>query len=217
MGMKVNLIIGIMNWWDIICIWPVMVYRWWKYGYTYRRIYLGEGEWTIVEPTDYYRLKNYNWYIGGNGKEFYAFRNIKIGPGKTKMVSMHREIMNPPAGLLVDHRNNDTLDNRRANLRLATHSENSYNRPKTKAKTTSQYIGIYSEKRTGRWTVKIRVNGERLWLGRFESEIEAAKAYDAAAKKYHGEFARLNFPVSTDRHGLLRDTDRHRLLRLRSG
>jgi hypothetical protein len=186
--------IGIMNRWDIICAWPVMVYRWWKYGYTYRRIYLGEGEWTIVEPMDYYQLKNFNWYIGGNGKEFYAFRNIKIGPGKTKMVSMHREIMNPPGHLLVDHRNNDTLDNRRANLRLATHSENSYNRPKTKAKTTSQYIGIYSEKRTGRWTVKIRVNGKRLWIGRFESEIEAAKAYDAAARKYHGEFARLNFP-----------------------
>jgi hypothetical protein len=113
---------------------------------------------------------------------------------------MHREIMNPPEHLLVDHRNNDTLDNRRANLRLATHSENSYNRPKTKAKTTSQYIGIYLEKRTGRWTVKIRANGKRLWLGRFELEIEAAKAYDAAAKKYHGEFARLNFPNLTAEH-----------------
>ena len=193
-SIQVNLI----NWWDIILAWPVMVYRRWKYGYSFRKIYLGEGEWTIVEPMDYYRLKNFNWYIGGNGKEFYAFRNVKAGPGKTKMVSMHREIMRPPGHLLVDHRNNNTLDNRRANLRLASHSENSYNRPKTKAKTTSQYIGIYLEKRTGRWTVKIRANGKRLWLGRFESEIEAAKAYDAAAKKYHGEFARLNFPESKE-------------------
>lgn len=186
--------IGIMNWWDIICVWPVMVYRRWKYGYSFRKISLGEGEWTIVELMDYYRLKNFNWYLSGNGKEFYAFRNVKIGPGKIKMVSMHREIMNPPAHLLVDHRNNDTLDNRRSNLRPATHSENAYNRPKIRAKTTSQYIGIYFEKRTSRWTVKIRVNGKRLWIGRFESEIEAAKAYDAAARKYHGEFARLNFP-----------------------
>ena len=186
--------IKLSDWMDGIFAWPVLLCRRLKYGYSFRKISLGEGEWTIVEPMDYYRLKNFNWYIGGNGKEFYAFRNIKIGPGKTKMVSMHKEIMNPPGHLLVDHRNNDTLDNRRANLRLATHSENSYNRPKTKAKTTSQYIGIYLEKRTGRWTVKIRANGKRLWLGRFESEIEAAKAYDAAAKKYHGEFARLNFP-----------------------
>jgi len=198
--MRVNLTIGIPCWLDKIFVWPLLLYRLLRYGYTFRRICLGDGEFTILDPMDYYRLKNFNWYIGGNGKEFYAFRNVKVGPGKTKMVSMHREIMKPPGHLLVDHRNNNTLDNRRANLRLASHSENSYNRPKTKAKTTSQYIGIYLEKRTGRWTVKIRANGKRLWLGRFESEIEAAKAYDAAAKKYHGEFARLNFPNLTAEH-----------------
>ena len=189
----VNLKIRIPNWVDKICAWPTMVYRKRKYGYTFRRIYLGEGEWTIVEPRDYYRLKNYNWHLGGNGKEFYAFRNVKLGPGKTKIVSMHRQIMGFPDGFLVDHQNNLTLDNRRANLRIATHCENAYNRAKIRSRTSSKYIGVYFEKATGRYTVKIRFNGKRLWLGRFVDEVEAAKAYDEAAKKYHGQFARLNF------------------------
>ena len=191
--MKVNLTIGIPIWLDRICTWPLMVYRKCKYGSPFRKIYLGEREWALVELPDYYRLKNFNWYLGGNGKEFYAFRNIKIGPGKTKMVSMHRMILDPPPHLLVDHKNNNTLDNRRSNLRLATHAENACNRPKIKSKTSSQYIGVYLEKRTGRYTSKIRIDGIRLWLGRFNSELEAAKAYDEAARRYHGEFARLNF------------------------
>jgi hypothetical protein len=204
--MKVNLTIGIPVWLDRVCAWPAMVYRKRKYGYAFRRIYLGEGEWTIVEPGDYYWLKRYNWYLSGNGKEFYAFTNVKIGPGKTKIDSMHRMIMNHPAGLIVDHQNNLPLDNRRANLRLATHSENAYNRPKIRSKTSSKYIGVYFEKASGRYTVKIRVNGKRLWLGRFVNEVEAAKAYDEAAKKYHGEFARLNFP---EKNKILSEVYRH--------
>ena len=185
--------IKVPNWLDKIFTWPVVAYRQWKYGYTYRRIYLGEDEWTIVEPADYYRLKNYNWYLGGNGKEFYAFRNIKIGPGKTKMVGMHREIMNHPAHLLVDHRNNDGLDNRRDNLRLATFSQNNINCRRNKSKSSSRFVGVTFDKRKMQWRVRISVNRKRIFLGYFDSEIDAAKAYDEAAKKYYGEFARLNF------------------------
>jgi hypothetical protein len=193
----VNIRVKIPVWLDRIFTWPLMMYRRLKFGDSFRRIPLGEGVWTIVEPPDYYLLKNFNWYLSGNGKEFYAFRNIKISPGHVKMVSMHRMILDPPPHLLVDHKNNNTLDNRRSNLRLATHAENACNRPKIKSKTSSQYIGVYLEKRTGRYTSKIRIHGKRLWLGRFNSELEAAHAYDAAAKKYHGEFARLNFPNLT--------------------
>jgi hypothetical protein len=189
-----NISIKINNYLCLIFVCPVLLYRRLKFGCYFRKIYLGENEWTIVDPMDYYWLRKYNWYLGGNGKNYYAFTNIKTCPGKTKIVGMHRLIINPPEYLLVDHRNNNTLDNRHANLRLATHSQNACNRPKISSKTSSRYIGVYFEKRTGRWTSKIRVNGKRLWLGRFKDELDAALAYDKAARQYHKEFARLNFP-----------------------
>jgi hypothetical protein len=193
-------------WLDLFFSLPLLIYRRFRHGDPFRRIYLGDDKWALVSPKDYYQLADYNWYLAGNGKEFYAFRNVKIGPGKTKMVSMHRQIMQDElsakrytlkAKLVVDHKDNNTLNNQRPNLRLATHSQNAFNRAKIKTKTSSRYIGVYFEKATRRYTVKIRTGrGKRLWLGRFNSEIEAAEAYDAAARKYHKEFAVLNFPRS---------------------
>ncbi|MGA2172051.1 MAG: AP2 domain-containing protein [Sedimentisphaerales bacterium] len=183
----------IINRFDLIFVWPVLLYRLWKYGYTYRRIYLGEGEWTIVETGDYYQLGDLNWYLNGTGWNLYAVRNKKVGPKRTKMVYLHREIMNHPDKLLVDHRNRNSLDNRRSNLRLATHAQNIHNREKRK-NTVSRFIGVTLNKRGGKWYARIRSKGKTIYLGSFNNEIEAAKAYDEAAKKYHGEFAILNFP-----------------------
>jgi hypothetical protein len=192
--MKVNLTIGIPAWLDRICAWPVMEYRKYKYGYDYRRINLGEGRFAIVDQEDFYRLNNFHWGAKGEDQLIYAMRFVIEPNKKGKIVSMHREMMNAPKGLLVDHRNGDTLDNRRSNLRLATHSQNMSNRGKLKKKATSQYIGIFLEKSSGRWVVKTTHNNKSIWIGRFDSEIDAARAYDRAAIKYHGEFARLNFP-----------------------
>jgi hypothetical protein len=108
--------------------------------------------------------------------------------------------MNAPKGILVDHQNSNPLDNRRSNLRLATHLQNSHNRKKTKIKTTSKYLGVSFDKYRKKWHVRILHMGKRINLGRFADEDEAGRAYDAAAKKYFGEFARLNFPNLTAEH-----------------
>jgi hypothetical protein len=100
--------------------------------------------------------------------------------------------MNAPKGLLVDHENGDKLDNRRANLRFATNSENQCNRRKTE-KTSSQYKGVCLCPEKTHWYANIKHKGNKIWLGSFKNEIDAAKAYDRAAIKYFGKFARLNF------------------------
>jgi hypothetical protein len=185
--------IKVPDWLDRICAWPVMRYRQYRYGYPFRKIPLGEGRFTIVDPQDFCRLNFFHWTLDGKGENIYAVRNVIPAVGKSRIVRMHREIMQAPAGLFVDHRNLNSLDNRRANLRPATHSQNMQNRAKTRLKTSSRFIGVSFDKRRGCWYAYINYGGKRIWLGRFDSEIEAAKTYDNAAKKYHGEFARLNF------------------------
>ena len=107
---------------------------------------------------------------------------------------MHREILNAPAGVLVDHINHNGLDNRKANLRLATRAQNCWNRKKPKMrKCASRFKGVGWHKGNKKWVSRIRFNGRRISIGYFNDEVEAAKSYDEAAKKYHGEFAVLNF------------------------
>jgi len=179
---------------DLIFVWPVLLYRLLRCGYPYRKIPLGEGIFTILDPLTFYRLNSYHWTIDGKKNSIYAVRNVIPPYGERKIVRMHREIMNAPKGLFVDHRNNNGLDNRMENLRLATHAQNMQNRGKTRLKTSSQFIGVHLDKRGNNWKVQINHQGKAIFIGRFDNEIDAAKAYDRAAIKYHGEFAKLNFP-----------------------
>ncbi|MFH1369677.1 MAG: HNH endonuclease [Planctomycetota bacterium] len=179
---------------DLMFVWPALLYRLLRYGWAYRKIPLGEGRWTIVDPLIYYWLNSYHWTSDARGECIYAIRHKVSRKGRSTIVRMHREIMNAPAGLLVDHRNNNTLDNRRENLRLATQSQNMQNRRKCRTKATSQFIGVFFDKNCGKWRAKIGHQGKYIYLGIFDNELDAVKAYDAAARKYYGEFARLNFP-----------------------
>jgi hypothetical protein len=191
--MFVNLTIRIPVWLDKIFAWPAVVYRLLKYGYTFRRIYLDEGKWTIVDCEDYYRFAGFKWCLGGGKGRFYAIRGQRIGDDDLKIVRLHRLIMNAPEGLLVDHKIGEGLDNKRSNLRLATRSQNQYNKGKRR-NTTSKYKGVYFNKGHRKWAAQIIKSGSKIRLGYFDSEIEAARAYDEQAKKYGGEFACLNFP-----------------------
>ena len=106
---------------------------------------------------------------------------------------MHRCIIKVPTGCVVDHINHNGLDNRRANLRPATRAQN--NRYSKKRKNTrSKYKGVSYYSREKQFVAKITTDGKTVKLGYFEDEVEAAKAYDKAARKYHKEFAYLNFP-----------------------
>ena len=191
--MSAKLTITIPVWLDFIFACPLLAYRLLRYGYPFRKIPLGEGKFTIVDPRDFYSLNAFNWCPKENGPRTYAVRLIADSNNRTKILSMHREIMNPPAGMLVDHRNRKTLDNRRENLRLATHSQNQYNKEKTTRKTSSHFIGVFFEKSSGKWVARITYRSKKIWLGRFSSETDAAHAHDVAAKMYHKEFAKLNF------------------------
>ncbi|MHC4573173.1 MAG: HNH endonuclease [Planctomycetota bacterium] len=176
-------------------IWLVLLYRRLRHGYPFRRIPLSQGKFAIVDPDDYEHLNKYKWHASKNASTFYAKRNLyPKRKGKPTTIPMHRQIMNPPDHMLVDHINYDGLDNRKANLRLATPTENTRHTRRTLHPGTSKYKGVSWYTREKRWVVKIHADGKTRTVGYFTDEIEAAKAYDKAAKIHHGEFAALNFP-----------------------
>jgi len=173
---------------ESIVVYFLLRYRKKHYGIAFRRIRLTKDKFAIVDPDDYQKLSQHHWQLlEGESKKCYAacLENRKI-------VYMHRVIMNAPEGKIVDHRNREGLDNTKRNLRLATHSQNCCNRTRTKSG-SSKYKGIRYRGKKRKWEASICYNGIYKHLGTFENEEDAARAYDEAAKIYHGEFAVLNF------------------------
>lgn len=154
-----------------------------------RRIKLTQNRYALVDDEDYDYLSQYKWAYNQN--RGYAFRNLPRGEGIRKSVYMHREIIRALLGQEVDHINNIKLDNRKKNLRICSHIENQRNLPLSR--NTSGYRGVSWYKPTGKWRATIKVNKKFKHLGLFENIIDAAKAFDRAAKIYHGGYARLNF------------------------
>lgn len=151
-----------------------------------RQIQLRPGIFTIVDDDDYDWLYKYYWYLDGQGYVIGVVPNLN---GIFRPTSMHRLIMNAPRNLLVDHKDGNTLNNVKENLRICTKSQNTANSKKRK-NTLSCYKGVTRHR--GRWLAQIRHNGKLKFLGYFPSEHEAALAYNQAAIDCHGEFARLN-------------------------
>ena len=185
--------ITVPGWVEFAIVWPVLVYRKIRYGYVFRRIRLTRGLWAIVDPEWYERLQKYKWHAKGGKGECYAARGYRR-KGKTVVEWMHKVILPVPRGFVVDHINRNTLDNRRANLRIATLGQNAMNSRRRGKTGGSKYKGVSWDKNAKNWRAMIHVNRRAMYLGGFDDEVEAAKAYDRAAKKECGEFAKLNFP-----------------------
>lgn len=128
---------------------------------------------------------------GGSG-DAYAARNVLRSDGTRRLLKLHHFLT---GWSYVDHRNGNGLDNRRGNLRCATHAENMQN-VGIRVDNRSGYKGVCFDKRCGRWMAYINANRRRRYLGYFPSAELAAHAYDEAARDLHGEFARPNFPES---------------------
>lgn len=152
-----------------------------------KEIPLTQGKVALVDDEDYEQLMKYKWHACNYINTFYAKRNVY----PKSPVFMHRVIMNAQPGEQVDHINNNGLDNRKCNLRITTQSQNLMNARK-RPNCTSSYKGVYWCKEINQWIAKIKTKEERLNLGRFDNEIDAARAYDEAAKKLFGEYAKLN-------------------------
>lgn len=173
----------------------LLKYRRLRYGYAFRRLRMSQPRYAKVDPADYKRLRKYKWFASAKtGKCFYARRHSVAAKEKEKLIYLHREIIKVPDGMFIDHINHDSMDNRCANLRLATHLQNTYHRRKRSGVKTSDYKGVYWKKAHRKWAARIGFQKKEIHLGYFGNEIDAARAYDTAARKYHGDFAVLNFP-----------------------
>jgi len=149
------------------------------------RIPLTGDLYALVDRGDIEELSQYRWRTIGKIPHVYAVRK-----DKGRMIYMHRQIMKAPRNRLVDHKDGDSLNNQRENLRLATRRQNTANRRSRRG--SSQFVGV--SRHGDKWMAYIDYRGKHYHLGLFDDEVEAAKARDRKAWELHGEFAYLNFP-----------------------
>ena len=166
---------------------------------------LTKGKFTQVDDEDYEYLMQFKWFYSKHptsDRHGYAVRNVGTFNGKRLKIRMHRELMSTPRHLVVDHIDGNGLNNQRCNLRNCTQKQNMKNRRPTVG-CKSKYLGVSihvikkqrldgSVKIKHKWCATIKGEDKQIWLGHHKTEIEAALAYNEAAKKYHGEFANLN-------------------------
>lgn len=153
---------------------------------------LTQGLFALVDGKDFEQLSKYKWYATKAQNTYRAIRHTSSKLGKRKTIYMHREILNAPPEVDVDHRNHCGLDNRNTNIRICTRSQNNQNQEAMRGE-TSKYKGVYWHKKAQKWHSQIKYNKKKIYLGLFNNEIKAAIAYDNKAKELFGEFAKTNF------------------------
>lgn len=140
-------------------------------------------------------LKGRRWTVGGNRNRRYtryAVRRIGSGGNQTTEAMARVIVGVRDSAVLVDHRDGDGLNNRRLNLRICTSLQNQANRTKNSSG-SSKYKGVTKDRRSGAWVAQSSEKNKHIYLGSFDSEIEAANAYDEYALNRFGEFSKLNF------------------------
>jgi len=155
---------------------------------SYRLIPLTRGKNAIIDTADYEWLSQWNWQAVRHGKLWYAVHSLH-----DEHPAMHQEIT---GFLKTDHRDGDGLNNRRSNLRPCSQSQNMANRKKPRTN-TSGFKGVSWDQQRGKWQTHICYRCKTIALGRFTIAKDAARAYDAAARKLFGEFARTNFQTQS--------------------
>jgi AP2 domain len=152
--------------------------------------------WALVDEEDYEELKNRKWYFsGGSRNRGYATTSMRKEDGKWKTIYMHQLIMPPAEEKVTDHRNGNTLDNRRSNLRSCIKSldrANCIHKANPDRITSSRFKGVSFKKSIKRWIARIGSGTNREWLGCFATEELAAQAYNKAARMRWANFSRLN-------------------------
>lgn len=156
-----------------------------------KEIPLTKGFVALVDDDDYERVITAGkWQASVDGRRVYARHKVR-----GRQIRLHAFLTSWP---LTDHINGNGLDNRRANLREATSVQNACNR-RLGSKNTSGFKGVSWKAASKKWVARIKTHGKATHLGYFSTPQEAARAYDAAARELHGEFARLNFPIEVAR------------------
>lgn len=152
---------------------------------------LPRGQVMQIDEADYPEISRFTWHAHWNRNNWYALTNVRVA-GKQRTYSLHRHLLGLNFGDIRegDHINNNTLDNRRSNLRICTHRQNTMNR-RLRWDNASGVKGVYLHRPSGRYTAQIRVNGKLVFLGYHANKELAAEAYKIAAVLYFGEFARV--------------------------
>jgi hypothetical protein len=149
---------------------------------------------TKVSDEDYEDLIRYRWCVRKHQYTFYVGRSCGHGRKDKRCMLMHRYIMGvTERSQQVDHRDRDGLNNVRENLRVCINGQNQANT--TSSKGSSKYKGVYKDRKNDKWCASITKDRVNHWIGRFDDEAAAARAYDFFAQEAFGDFARLNFPA----------------------
>jgi AP2-like factor, euAP2 lineage len=154
-----------------------------------KEIALTKEKIAYVDDDDYDRIQQYSWAAVDNKHTWYAKGVWKDASGNRKLIYMHRFILDAPPEKCVDYIDHNGLNNQKSNLRLCSYSENMRNLRSKRG--VSKYKGVYLNPTNNRWFAQIR-DGKGFALGTYDSEEDAARAYNIAAKQIFGEFAFLN-------------------------